>query len=408
MNGIIYRIVFSLLGISAYGYINRVLNDVATLALGKATVNQFEDSDSAYMLTMSSFDFFMHIGLPFFVLLAVLLAIWWKPIKGLFSAPEDTTKKLVFAFLALSTTAAMVVPEKAQAYYDKNDYTEAYFVMPNETAFYIPDVGANKTSQGQFGSEEYLAANKVAAKRIVLPHAKLSGSGMFNDYYVPSGRLIVVSRLPYTGEWTKTDGRGTTAKNESFECQTKEGINVTLEVSIGADILPGSEAKYLYYYGISQPKGDRSDPVIIFQSVYQATSLAEVMEKKGHSYIGRALCKYVSPLTLDEANGQATKIIDSVEKDAKAYFLTRGISIDYVGWAGTFEFDKDVQKAINDSYVAAKVAPHTSVLSQLADIKVKEGLAIGFQKGISFLPEGLVKFFTNTFSSGSPAPAKSK
>jgi hypothetical protein len=37
----------------------------------------------------------------------------------------------------------------AEAYYDKTDYTEAYFILPNESAFYIPDVGANRDGQAK-------------------------------------------------------------------------------------------------------------------------------------------------------------------------------------------------------------------------------------------------------------------
>jgi hypothetical protein len=49
------------------------------------------------------------------------------------------------------------------------DYTEAYIILPNESAFWIPDAGANKDTQARFESEEYLNANKVPVKRIPAP-----------------------------------------------------------------------------------------------------------------------------------------------------------------------------------------------------------------------------------------------
>ena len=59
-------------------------------------------------------------------------------------------------------------------------------------AFWIPDVGDNKTNQAQLDSEDYLKANKLSVKRFIVPHAKLSGTGSFWDFFVPAGRLIIV------------------------------------------------------------------------------------------------------------------------------------------------------------------------------------------------------------------------
>ncbi len=58
----------------------------------------------------------------------------------------------------------MSLDQKAYAYYDQNNYTEAYFVLPNKLAFFIPDVGANRDTQVGFGSEAYLQENKFRRK----------------------------------------------------------------------------------------------------------------------------------------------------------------------------------------------------------------------------------------------------
>ncbi len=39
------------------------------------------------------------------------------------------------------------------------------------------------------------------------------------------------------------------------------------------------------------------------------------------------------------------------------YCTDKGITLDYIGWAGTFTFDKDVQQAINDRYTAQTILP---------------------------------------------------
>ena len=117
-----------------------------------------------------------------------------------------------FKFLATALAGLIFWQTSAYAYYDKNDVTEAYTILPNESAFWIPDVGANKDNQAKLDSEAYLNDNKVALKRFIVPHAKLSGSSGawgWADYYVPSGRLIIVDRTPYSREWVDAADRGT-------------------------------------------------------------------------------------------------------------------------------------------------------------------------------------------------------
>src|SRR4249920_2756519 len=108
--------------------------------------------------------FFGNIGIPLVILLAVLVAIWWIPARR-WLTPGATA--VLFVLLAAAPNA--------WAYYDKTDYTEAIYILPNQSAFVIPDAGANKDSQAQFISLDYLKANKIAAKRVVIPHVKLSG-----------------------------------------------------------------------------------------------------------------------------------------------------------------------------------------------------------------------------------------
>jgi hypothetical protein len=170
--------------------------------------------------------------------------------------------------------------------------------------------------------------------------------------------------------------------------------------------MPDNAAKFLYYFGIEQPKGDRADPNVIFQSVYHGRSLGAVMDSNGRGYIQRAVCKEIMSRTLTQANQEAGKIQDVVETKSREFLATRGITLDYLGWAGTFEFDHDVQKAIDDSYVARTTEPVVGTLQKLADIKVKEGLAEGLKKGINFLPQGISDWFSGMIRSDSGAPAK--
>jgi Type IV secretory system Conjugative DNA transfer len=73
------------------------------------------------------------------IFLLVLVGIWWKPVRKLIAALTAA------AFVLLAPVWS------ARAYYDKQDFAEVYFILPNESAFFIPDTGANKDSQAAFG-----------------------------------------------------------------------------------------------------------------------------------------------------------------------------------------------------------------------------------------------------------------
>jgi len=359
MKSLFARALATLVAIVAYGWINFLLNPIATVVSGAAAGKQFDNSATSYVESVYTMGVFGHLGVPALALMIVLGLIWRNEIR---TAWTKLFPPAVIVFgLMLSTTSA-------HAYYDKNDYTEAYFILPNESAFFIPDVGANKDTQAKFGSTEYLEANKVAAKRFTIPHAKFSGSGMWSDFYVPTGRLIVVDRTPFNREWVASHDRGTSARNESFPCQSAEGINITAEVAIAASVSEENASKFLYWFGVRPPVGNRQDPQVIFTSVYAGRNLAEVMDSVGRGKVQSLVCHEIGARTFDKANTEINAIMSSVEKDATAFLASRGITLDYIGWAGTFSFDKDVQQAVNDAYTAQKLAPVLATLQTKAVI----------------------------------------
>lgn len=399
MKSIISRIGLSLLSILIYGWANFLLNPIATIGSGIVAGKQFQSNDQTHVLSMWGMDFFTHLGIPFVLLVIVLVAIWFKPLKAWIAG--------LAVVMAVTVASLTAVPQTARAYYDKSDYAEAYFILPNESAFWIPDVGDNKNNQAKFGSEEYLNSAKVAAKRFLIPHTKLPGSGSITDYYVPAGRLIIVDRAPYHREWAAAPNRGTSSANQAFPCQSAEGLNITVEVAIAASVHEENAAKFLYFFGITPPKGDRTDPNVTFQSVYHGKSLMEVMDSVGRGRIQSLVCRELTKRKLDDANAQAGPIMDTVEKDAMTWLASRGITLDYIGWAGTFEFDPSVQQAINDRYNNEKIAPMIGVMERNANIVVKHGLAEGLKKGLpNFLPPQMMNWFTSIFGTASPEPVK--
>jgi hypothetical protein len=230
-------------------------------------------------------------------------------------------------------------------------------------------VGDNKSSQVSLNSEAYYSANKLPVKRFVIPHAQFTGSNPFwRDYFVPTGRAIIQPRTPYNREWTKDSKRGTSNRDEAFPCQDNEGHNVTVEIAIAAYVTEEQAPKYLFNFGVKPPKGDRSDPQIIFTSVFYGRDLPEIMDGVIRNKVQTLVCGEIAGRPLDKVNSDANAIMEKIQASTAKYCADKGITLDYIGWAGTFTFDHDVQQAINDRYTAQAIAPFLPTLQTKAVI----------------------------------------
>jgi hypothetical protein len=370
----ITRIILSVLAFAVYGMSRTVFNPVSTLIQGEAAGQQLLNSDAAAVTT--SLTFGAMGGLSYLatgLLLVALVAIWYSTAKSLIKALGTAS----VIMLGLSAASA----DRAWAFAETADKTEAYTILPNQSAFWVPDTGANKDTQAQFESESYYNERKVAAKRFVIPHAKLSGTGGFMnwDFYVPTGRLYIVDRTPYSREWVAQATRGTSSKDESFPCQSKEGLNIRAGVSIGTSVTEDNAAKFLYNFGVTPPKGNPTDPQVIFTSVYYGRSLSEVMDDVGRKKVQTLVCNEIGKRTFDEANADMVKEMEAIEKGTKEYFASVGITLNFIGWADTFAFDPEIQAAVNRKYEADKLASSIATLQQVANIKVQEGMGKGME-----------------------------
>ena len=358
-----FRIIATVVAFLVYGALRALYSPLSTLAAGQLAGKQFESNDTSAIVVHEGLSFISGFsGLLSLALLVALVAIWYQPVRRFLST---------FVLIGLATAGLM--PKEAQAYYDKYDYTEPFTIYPNETAFWIPDVGDNVNSQAKMDSEEYFNANKVQLKRFIVPHTKLEGSGTFTDFYVPAGRLILIDRTPYNREWTGSTKNGTSGKDESFHCQDNSGRNVTAEMTIGTSVLEPNAAKFLYRFGVKPPEGDRTKPEVIFTSVYYGRSLVEAMDTVGRGKILQLVCSEISARNLDQSNHDAPVMLKSIQEQAKAFLAEYGITLDYLGWAGTFTFDESVQDSINRNYIAQqdkeiaeKLAPLTETIKALA------------------------------------------
>lgn len=362
------RVIGSIVVLAVAAFFNAAWSPIGMLMSGELAGRQFEASDTAFLSSIYPIQIIGGVSraISLLVFVAVLL-IWWRPLR-----------RWIAALLATAAVLALLIPPPASAFWATTDATEAYTVLPNQSAFWIPNAGDNKNNQAQLNSEDYLNSNKVAAKLFIIPHVKFSGSGGTSvlsgwDYYVPTGRLILVDRTPYSREWVKSSARGTSRTDDSFPCQSKEGLNITVGVSIGASVSEANAAKFLYNFGVKSPQGNLNDPQVIFTSVYYGRSLAEVMDDVIRKKVQTLVCGEVTSRTFDQANADANKIMDTVTKSSTDYLAAVGITLNFIGWADTFEFDQSVQDSINRRYVAnqdqqiaSALAPYASTIQAIA------------------------------------------
>ena len=383
----IARVIGTVVATLLYGWIMMVYSPQATLITAETAGQQFNNSDAGYLAAIHTMNLFSAVGTVMTVLfVAILAVIWYRPVRDLFTRGSQ-----MLAVLLATAGALILGTSDGRAFFEKADRTEIYPILPNQSAFWIPEVGAVKDNQVQMDSEAFLNANKVQLNRFQIPHQKLTGSAGNSifagwDYYVPAGRLIIVDRTPFSREWVDATDRGTSVKKEGIPCQSKEGLNVTVGVALGASVSQANAAKYLFRFGVIAPKGDvkgtldsvENDGRIIFTSVYYSRSVQNVMDDFGRKKIQEIVCDQITSRTFDKVNEDAKLIKDAAAKQIVDFFAGYGITIDFMGWADTFTFDKEVQDAVNRLYIAKqdeeigrRLQPYTDVIKSLAQAQAQ-------------------------------------
>jgi hypothetical protein len=407
------RAGLSLGAVATYVGLSRLASIEAGLAAGRSAVEQMSDSNLAPLKTSAAADLASGSSLPFLALLAVLALVWLVPGRR---AP------LAAGLLGLGFATA---PEPSRAYFSKYDYGEYIEILPNQSAFMIPESGDTKTTQAQFGSERFLSESKVAAKRVQIPHTKLPNTGTLSDYYVPAARLIVVDRTPVSREWTTSTSRGTSSADQGFRFETADSIGLSTSVVISAFVKEEDAAKFLYWFG-TKPAAQDTDEAR-FASVLYGRSLAEVVDGNVHRTVQAALAREFGKRTTDDAIHQKAEIMAAVEKAVVDQFAPMGITVTTLGFADELSFENAaIQAAIDETFMANKRAQ--SAQAQLATLPIQErildmeirrsdaqarqtlagrwnGNASGFLPSWIVIPSDLVGMIKGWFGGGEPKPA---
>ncbi|NEU14260.1 hypothetical protein G3T14_19320 [Methylobacterium sp. BTF04] len=285
-------------------------------------------------------------------------------------------------YIAVAIAAVLVEaqPERAQAYYDTRDFPEFVEVLPNQTAFLIPEVGETKSGQAAFMSEQFLNEKKVAMKRVQIPHTLIRNPGWTYDYFVPAARLMLVDRSPVSREWVSAGERGTSAKDQGIRFETAESVTLRTGVVISAFVKEEDASKFVYWFGARTSTGNASDPQVNFASVILGKSLAEVVDENVHRTVQAAMAKEFGRRTTDEAIHGKAAVIEAVEKEVRRVYEPMGITITTLGYAEGLTFDNpEIQKSIDMTFMAMKNAQSAQAQMQtlpiqekILDLKIRE------------------------------------
>lgn len=213
---------------------------------------------------------------------------------------------------------------------------EIQTVGPSETAFLVALDGDTKTNQAKLVSMAFLEANKVSAKRIVIPHKLIDtcpscfGSGHKVD--VPTAVLYRINHAPVTREWSAPAAASALA-SKAFAVESVESIDFKIGGSITAHVKEDDGAKYLFFYSGKQ--------------------LENVIDTNVRSFISTILSREFGSRTYDAARKDKNVIFATAQKETREFFTNRGITIDNFGFTeGMTPNDNRIQEAINKKFEA--------------------------------------------------------
>lgn len=358
------RVILSFVAMATWGLVNALMSSVVTIFSADMAGKQFENSNAAAVVAQTSIWASSRAYLSLVILVVVIGLIWRRPawhkastyIKDIFCNPLVPP----VGILLLAATGLAMTTSPAAAFFATTDVTEVVYILPNQSAFFIPDTGANKDSQAHFNSVDYLNSNKIASKRFIIPHAKLFGTGGTStfsgpDYYVPTGRLIMVDRTPFFREWVDATDRGSSTRKEGFHFETKDSIDISTGITISAYVTEENAATFLYWFGTKLPSGDINRPEVQFSSVFHAMPLDDVMDGVVRAKVQEALSNEFSKRDFNQAIGDKLQIMKAVSDRVSEEFGKKGITIDFIGYSGGLEFSSDIQNAINQTIVSGKL-----------------------------------------------------
>jgi len=246
---------------------------------------------------------------------------------------------------------------------------EVQYIGPSETAFLVALDGNTKKNQDKLGSVDFLEADKISAKRVLIPHKIIDlcpdCSGYNHQQDVATLTLYKISRSPVSREWTSSTTTGTSAQNQAFSVESIESIDFDIGGMITAHVAEADTAKFLYWYSGKQ--------------------LDEIMDTNIKTTIGGILAREFGKRTYDQCRAEKNDVFAIALAETRAAYAPMGITIDTLGYTeGMTPHDKKIQDAINAKFeadqqvsIADAQLQAAKKISEASDaVKIKQQLEI--------------------------------
>ena len=345
MNKYISRSILTVIIVTAWSFLRVLLHTATDQAIAVTAIGQLSNSNAA-QFEFLSVQWFQQSGVGSGILGGIAIAALYFVWRGVGAVKPP----IIAAALAVVATVA-IAPNDAYAYYDKTDRAEWIEIGANQSAFMIAMTGANKTNQAKFGSVAYLEENKVAAKRVQIPHVKADNTGMMTDYYVSSHRVFILDRTPYTRDWSNAVDKGTSSKKEGFRFESADSFPIETAITASALVTEEDAAKFFYWFGSANQQLNGS-PDSVFASVAHGRSLAEVMDTVVRSRIQVLLAREFGKRKLIDGMQSKATIMDIVEATVKKEFAAQGVTITSIGFSSDLTYDDKIQTALDSAFIA--------------------------------------------------------
>jgi hypothetical protein len=220
-------------------------------------------------------------------------------------------------------------------------------IGPSETAFVIPLEGEGPSAQTTNVSAEELKGMRISAKRVSLPLRKRKIGRLPGDFeWIPTVAVRKVNRAPVSREWILVPQAGTPGNDDALFCETKDGIKLYSGCAIAVRILEEDAYLYLYHFG--------------------ERKLGDVIDTNVRGFAQMELAKRVKEKTLEQV--QKNKAVDfhEVLELTKGTFMGKGITIDYLGNDGGYEYQNPRVQSSIDATVLADIQGQINEQEKLA------------------------------------------
>lgn len=209
--------------------------------------------------------------------------------------------------------------------YDKPEFVE---IETSETGYLIPLEGETEKQQ-KFDSEEMLDKQKIATKRVQIPHKWVQTGRLPNSgEWIGTMRLVKVDRKPITREWTADSNSGTNQKDQAIWVESADSVGFSIGFSCTSMIQEGDTSKFLYQY--------------------TSKDLASVMDTEIRAKIQESAADKCAEYPLDDLRSKKKELIEYVRTETIPFFEKKGITISAIGMFGGFTYEnKLVQDAID-------------------------------------------------------------